>query len=279
MTDSATQRPPSAVISDDLVSEISLYRPRFWLFRLDVLPFLVYYGVSLFACSSSASNYKYAGMVAMPIGLALHLYLFLVAQSSVNVRCQIGNTEVKTHSNASMVNISAAKNAGNDRLLPVEHVIGALPGTTPGAPVEGGIPVLGKVFKMAKSSFQFQKVTYDFDEETSVFRRLGYPDSGQVVNFLNWRGHSSSRMVEQCLEKWGYNEFDIPMVNFLELYVEFLTAPFFVFQCVCLFLWSLGKLIFRGNFICFVVFMPLCVIYFYKSTIVYTIYSTYSTVS
>lgn len=35
------------------------------------------------------------------------------------------------------------------------------------------------------------------------------------------------------------NEFDIPVPAFVDLYMEHLVAPFFVFQVLCLLLWSL----------------------------------------
>eukprot|EP01035_Chromulina_nebulosa_P017584 gene17584-23154_t len=38
---------------------------------------------------------------------------------------------------------------------------------------------------------------------------------------------------------WGFNDLDIPLPDFFELYADHLTAPFFIFQVACLFLWSL----------------------------------------
>ncbi len=40
-------------------------------------------------------------------------------------------------------------------------------------------------------------------------------------------------------KKYGLNLFGIPSPSFFELYREHLVAPFFVFQVLCLLLWSL----------------------------------------
>ena len=40
-------------------------------------------------------------------------------------------------------------------------------------------------------------------------------------------------------KKYGLNVFGIPSPSFFELYREHLVAPFFVFQVLCLLLWSL----------------------------------------
>ncbi|CAE7573823.1 ATP13A1 [Symbiodinium microadriaticum] len=57
--------------------------------------------------------------------------------------------------------------------------------------------------------------------------------------FYNSTGHKGPRDVDIALRKWGTNDFDIPLPDFVDLYTEHLVAPFFVFQILCLVLWSL----------------------------------------
>ena len=87
--------------------------------------------------------------------------------------------------------------------------------------------------------FEFQKVKYEYDpKEKNNFVRSESPTTGKVQDFLTYAGvEEQNRLL--CMQKWGINEFDIPIPPFLDLYMEHLTAPFFVFQMLCLFLWSL----------------------------------------
>lgn len=56
---------------------------------------------------------------------------------------------------------------------------------------------------------------------------------------LRCSGLQSTADVSISTQKWGRNEFDIPVPSFFDLFGEHLVAPFFVFQVLCLFLWSL----------------------------------------
>jgi hypothetical protein len=202
------------VVADELVSAIVLYKPRHWLMRWDTLPFILIYGACLM-CSSFSSDvyYKNTTMILMPIFLALHLYLFVASQASVNVRCWIGNTSARSHVDASLVHVSAAKNAGTDRLLSLDRA-------NPFARIENNeVAIMNKKYRITHETFQFQKVNYEFDETTHKFSKLEYPVRGYVTDYLRWLGHENAAIIDKCLAKWGYNEFDIPLVNFLDLYL------------------------------------------------------------
>jgi cation-transporting ATPase 13A1 len=58
-------------------------------------------------------------------------------------------------------------------------------------------------------------------------------------SLLKCSGLQSTADVSISTQKWGRNEFDIPVPSFFDLFGEHLVAPFFVFQVLCLFLWSL----------------------------------------
>lgn len=219
------------VVSDGLIEKITFYQTISGLYRYDVLPFLIVYSI-LFSCAlSSKQHIMYFGLISLPISFSLHIVLFLLAQWSVKVRAKIGNKETSSIHTANSVHVTAAKNAGKDKLVNILRI--------QNLPDNRDITIAGKTFNISDERLEFQKVTYNFDKDKNNFVRLDYPSSGLLKDFLEWRGHRSPYDVALSLMRWGINEFDIPIPNFLDLYLDHLVAPFFVFQVLCLFLWSL----------------------------------------
>ncbi len=60
-----------------------------------------------------------------------------------------------------------------------------------------------------------------------------------IYKFCIYIGYKGEQDVKTAYKKWGINDFDIPIPAFIDLYMQHLIAPFFVFQVLCLFLWSL----------------------------------------
>lgn len=238
-------------VKDGLVDEVILFASGHWFWRYDVFPFVVVYAIlfSMALCSpdanavlltsqfstslsleslQSALSAKMFGLIGLPLVLAVHLFLFLMAQNSALLRCRLGNRQVSLVSAADCVFVRAAKNSGKDRIARLRR-----------SPLSGSVTVAGNKFDVAGEIFEFQKVTYSYDASKGTFTRLTYPSHGAVTKFLESPGVQTKVDLATSQQKWGKNEFDIPIPGFLDLYVEHLVAPFFVFQVLCLFLWSL----------------------------------------
>jgi cation-transporting ATPase 13A1 len=187
----------------------------------------------MFSCifAEVDSHLKYAALVGIPSLLSLHLIIFLFAQSSVKLRCFIGKSPVKDVSKATFALVKAAKNAGKDRIVNVEHRVDQ--------ESVSEIAVVGNKYLISPIFFQFQEVTYQFQAAKNSFGRIDYPVETNTANALKWAGFPSKEFTISAVKRWGFNEFNIPLPHFLDLYMEHLVAPFFVFQVVCLFLWSL----------------------------------------
>lgn len=219
------------LIQDGLVEEITLYQDAFWLLRYDVLPFLFIYIISMVMIMSPIDQVKLTGLITFPLGLALHLLVFLYAQSSVKFRCLIGKKQVPDVKLANYAHIVAAKNAGKDRIVSIDHNVALTQSIH--------LKVMEQKYALSADSFSFQEVTYLYQENKEQFQRLDYPIEIHVDQCTKWQGHMTNESMIFAYNRWGPNDFNIPIPHFLDLYMEHLVAPFFVFQVLCLFLWSL----------------------------------------
>ena len=81
-----------------------------------------------------------------------------------------------------------------------------------------------------------------------LFRRLVYPTQLPLSFFLNqWRGHASMSRIVTAKSVYGTNETPIQLPRFVELLQEQVVAPFFLFQVLCVILWSLDEYWYYGE--------------------------------
>jgi hypothetical protein len=204
------------IVGDGLIQHATLFRPVHWLMRLDVSPFIVLYTI-FFALSLSKDMLQvYAGLIVLPILFSIHLFLFLLAQWSVKVRCMLGYQKVTEMSKASTIHVTAAQNEGMDRLVRLA--------TNNFFTEPKSVRIMDKSFSITRERLEFQKVAYHFDADRNTFARLDYPSSSTLQSVLSWTGHTASDSIALSLMRWGANEYDIPIPNFLDLYlVRYLT--------------------------------------------------------
>jgi predicted membrane protein len=109
-------------IGDGLVEAIQTLQIIPYYMRLDVLPFVLIY-MALFTLNHTTTDprYRLAFLVAIPCVLLLHLLLFLFVQGSVFVRAYVGYYKSDQVHKSSHVLVSAAKNAGEDRIVSIHH--------------------------------------------------------------------------------------------------------------------------------------------------------------
>jgi cation-transporting ATPase 13A1 len=199
-----------------LIASISLLQPRPFLTRLDTTPFLLLYCVLFYLKS----------IILIPIALAAHLLLFMLARSFMSIHSVLSHVQTSSKL-ANKVLVQASKNSGRDRVVDMIRTH-----------TKGSVSLAESNFEIKSYRFEFQKIMFSYDDDTREIKKLEYPSNGTVSNFLSSTGLSASDVTVATII-WGLNEFDIPMPGFLDLYFEHLIAPFFVFQVVCLVLWSL----------------------------------------
>ncbi|XP_058864005.1 endoplasmic reticulum transmembrane helix translocase isoform X2 [Acipenser ruthenus] len=91
-------------------------------------------------------------------------------------------------------------------------------------------------------SFEFQKLRYWYDgEERKRFVPVAFPVEQPFGFFHTWKGYQEESELRTAEKKYGMNKAEMVVPDFLQLFKERATAPFFVFQVFCVGLWCLDE--------------------------------------
>eukprot|EP00066_Takifugu_rubripes_P002706 XP_003964798.2 PREDICTED: manganese-transporting ATPase 13A1 [Takifugu rubripes] len=210
---------------DELVSSVTLYRRRPRLLHGTVLPFLavlypgwmyVWFGVY------GASEYPEAGLLALAaIGIA-HVLTALSGYWSVHAHCWLTCSKEPNPNKATLAKVIPTPNNGFAELVALQR-----------DQDENGEDIL---------SFEFQKICYIFDhKEKKHFLPIAFPISHPLSYFQTWRGYQEEAELRAAEKRYATNRVEMIVPDFLELFKERATAPFFVFQVFCVGLWCLDE--------------------------------------
>eukprot|EP00978_Attheya_sp_CCMP212_P000377 scaffold762_cov44-Attheya_sp.AAC.1 len=254
---------------------VPLRRRAVWA-RLDTAPFFVgYAGLALWEVvgnngSSRSTHYSSAAFVGF---LILQLVLVLVQEWRISVRARVGY--VRTSGSTQLTHVLAIPppNAGRATLVPVSwqqpppQKANASSTGDRVAVVQCHEMTFRACFSLGTSSkhgspsmiLQQKDVAMDgiwssmdqkglFQNEEneanhlSLFHRLRYPVELALDFYLEqWAGHGSFESLQTTERIYGNNVQRILLPPFWHLLRDQLLAPFFLFQLLCVLLWSLDE--------------------------------------
>uniref|UniRef100_A0A8C8DTP2 Endoplasmic reticulum transmembrane helix translocase n=1 Tax=Oryzias sinensis TaxID=183150 RepID=A0A8C8DTP2_9TELE len=214
-----------SVTGDELVSSVTLYRRRPRLLHGTILPFLVLlYPSWLYVWLGvyGASEYPEAGLLALAaIGIA-HVLTALSGYWSVHAHCWLTCSKEPDADKATLAKVVPTPNNGSAELVALQR-----------EQDENGENLL---------AFEFQKIRYIFDsKEKKCFLPIAFPICNPMGYFQSWRGYQEEPDLRAAEKQYGTNRAEMVVPDFLELFKERATAPFFVFQVFCVGLWCLDE--------------------------------------
>ncbi|XP_067001393.2 endoplasmic reticulum transmembrane helix translocase [Anabrus simplex] len=207
---------------DDLVQSVSLHIPRKLLFHGYILPFLILYGCWIYAWIFvyGIEEYYEAGLIGVAAIALLQIFSCLCCHWSVHVQCFLTCTNTKDPLKAKVAKVIPTANNGSSELVPIHHT---------------------KDENSVSIWFIFQKTKYVWDEDKKRFNGLQFPINSSFGEYMDWKGYQEDQDVANADLKYGRNQLDMVVPEFMELFKERATAPFFVFQVLCVALWCLDK--------------------------------------
>jgi len=141
----------------------------------------------------------------------------MAQQWSMTWRIRVGYRTTRSLPSASHCCCFPPPNSGSPEIVPISR-----PGTAP----------------HATATVVYQSATWSTNDGGSTWIPLDYPTSHPLSTYHAPAGLSD---LDTSRAKYGKNEFIIPDPEFITLFLEQCTSPFFVFQCVCIGLWCLDE--------------------------------------
>jgi len=172
--------------------------------------------------------------LVIPAAAVLHALLVLCQTWSVAAKVAVGFDRVHTLRQASHVLVAPQANAGLLELSALE------------TPEEAG-----------QWTFVYQFARYVSTEDADgAFTVLSFPLGMPDSQYAQAAGMAGAPLKE-ALEKYGKrtNVLKLPSPTFMDLFVEHITAPFFVFQLFCVGMWLLDEYVYYTLFTLATLFM------------------------
>ncbi|KAG9156521.1 hypothetical protein Leryth_006508 [Lithospermum erythrorhizon] len=222
-------------VGGKVVDIVDLLRRRHWLWRLDVWPFSIIYGVWLLAIVPSLDFMD--ALIVLGTLVLMHILVFLFTVWSVDFKCFVQYSKVYDIYQADSCKITPAKFSGSKEVVPLHF---------------------RKLDAQADADeiyFDFRKQRFIYSKEKGTFCKLPYPSKETFGYYLKHTGHGTEAKVASATEKWGRNIFEYPQPTFQKLMKEQIMEPFFVFQVFCVGLWCLDEFWYYSLFTLFMLFM------------------------
>uniref|UniRef100_A0A1I8ELJ2 Cation-transporting ATPase n=3 Tax=Wuchereria bancrofti TaxID=6293 RepID=A0A1I8ELJ2_WUCBA len=184
-------------------------------------PFIFLYGgwAYLWFSVYGMNEYWELGCIIMASIGILQILTVLFCNWFVNVHCLLTCSYESNVERATVVKVVPTPNNGWTEVVPLRRTK----------------LINGKV----KLWFEFQKVHYTFVLERKTFLVLELDTNQPMSYFHESRGLETDEAILERKQDLGDNRMEMVIPQFMELFKERATAPFFVFQVFCVGLWCL----------------------------------------
>ncbi|KAJ8966404.1 hypothetical protein NQ317_009636 [Molorchus minor] len=205
---------------DDLVQSVSLYTRIPTILHLYVLPFILIYSAWVYTWLGvyGFSDHYEGGFVGLAAIGCLQILCCLACYWSVHINSFCTCKREKDPNRATIAKVIPTPNNGSSELVWLRHT---------------------KKERETTVWFIFQKTKYIWDPDKKTFRGLEFPINKSFAEYMSYKGYQEETDVQQADQLYGKNEVDMIVPEFMELFIERATAPFFVFQVFCVALWCL----------------------------------------
>ncbi|XP_065199727.1 endoplasmic reticulum transmembrane helix translocase [Planococcus citri] len=209
---------------DELVDTVTIYKNLPLYFHGGIFPFVGSYILALYFGIHVYDYEKYGEIFLLIVAIlaALQVFACLCCFWSVHIRCFLSCRKVKNPYEGEIVKVIPTPNNGHSELVKLNHCFHE-------ASRDGAI------------WFTFQKTKYIWCEDRKNFRSLEFPVSNSFGEYLKWKGYVEEDELFDAHQRYGLNILDMVVPEFMELFIERATAPFFVFQVLCVVLWCLDR--------------------------------------
>ncbi|XP_014248096.1 manganese-transporting ATPase 13A1 [Cimex lectularius] len=207
---------------DDLVQNVTLYKLRPIIFHGTMFPFIIPY-LAWFYCwlfVYGLEEFSEAGFVGTAVIAVLQVLCCLCCYWSVHVQTFLNCKKTNKPEDAELVKVVPTENNGSSELVALQHP-----------------EAIGDTSEW----FIFQKTKYIWSADKKEFHGLEFPINLQYGDYMQWKGYQDEIELLKAETKYGKNRLDMAVPEFMELFKERATAPFFIFQVFCVFLWCLDK--------------------------------------
>ncbi|KAM6494929.1 hypothetical protein JOM56_009552 [Amanita muscaria] len=234
----------SVTVESSDIARASLHTYISWHWHLYGLPFISLYPILAYAFFVKydtwlvSEEWTFLACVTLGVGHALS---YLVTRWNATARAWITTRKARSLEDANCVHIVPQPHRGQGEIVPLEKKV---------------------VKQVTQYTFNYQRDTFIISSTSPpTFRPLPYPSTSRppLQEFVQPRGLESTELTS-LPSLYGWNEFDIPIPSFSELFSEQATAPFFVFQIFCVALWCMDEYWYYSIFTLFMLVVFECTV-------------------
>lgn len=164
---------------------------------------------------------KYEEFMLIPLGFLVmtHFMTIMGCTWNINFRALVTCKRVKTVEEAEFILVTPQEHRGKAELCEI---------------------LREKIDEELITIFTYQQRKFYWNSDKKMFEKPSYPDNLTFSEYSRSKG-LSTKEAKKVFDRFGGNEFDLPVPTFMSLFKEHIKAPFFVFQIFCVGLWCLDE--------------------------------------